>query len=103
MEAVYTHLLDPRDPAAHRGRRGARPPRWRPGTASTAAPTEIYDGLLAQHPDAGAEERAELLAQAERSARQAVSFIDAHVLRAEEGHRAGRGVRARRERRRGGR
>ena len=32
---------------------------------------------MTQHPDAGPEERAELLAQAERSARQAVSFIDA--------------------------
>ena len=37
---------------------------------------EVYAGLLDAHPDAGPEERASLRAQAARSARQAVAFID---------------------------
>ncbi|MGD9525311.1 MobF family relaxase [Pseudonocardia sp.] len=76
MEAVYTHLLDPRDPAA-----GAR------STWGEAAPLaqghrkyrtadQVYEALLETNPGAGPERRAELRALAERSARQAVSFLD---------------------------
>lgn len=77
MEAVYSELLDPRDPAT------ASRATWG-DAAALAAPhrkyrsaDEVYAGLLEANPDAGPERRAELRAKAERSARQAVSFIDA--------------------------
>ncbi|WP_210032628.1 MobF family relaxase [Pseudonocardia parietis] len=77
IEAVYMHLADPRDPAAHsRASWGEAAPlaaphrKYRPGD-------EIYAGLIAAEPDAGPERRAELKAQAEASSRQAVAFIDA--------------------------
>ncbi|OJY42326.1 MobF family relaxase [Pseudonocardia sp. 73-21] len=76
MEAIYTNLLDPRDPAAHArstwgdaAALGARHRKYR-------SAEDIYKALVAAEPSAGAERRSELLAQAERSARQAVSFID---------------------------
>lgn len=77
MEAVYTHLLDPRDAATHSRA------TWNEAAALAAphrkyrTPEQIYEQLLEAQPEAGPEERAALLAQAERSARQAVSFIDA--------------------------
>ena len=76
MEAMYSRLLDPRDPAAHSRRTwdGAEP-LAKAHRAYRDADT-IYAGLLETHPDAGPERRAELRAQAEQSARQAVSFID---------------------------
>ena len=76
MEAVYTHLLDPRDPAAHARSSWGEAESLAAGHRRYRTAAEIYDGLIADEPTAGAERRAELLAQAERSARQAVSFID---------------------------
>lgn len=77
MEAIYHRLCDPRDPyTASREtwiraeKLGAPPKQYRSGE-------EIYQALLAEHPDAGPERRAELKAQAERSARQPVAFLDA--------------------------
>ncbi|MDQ4118709.1 MAG: AAA family ATPase, partial [Actinomycetota bacterium] len=76
MESIYTHLRDPRDPAAH-------DPATRDDAEALAAAhrryrsaEEIYTQLLEANPQAGPERRAELQAQAERSARQAVSFLD---------------------------
>ncbi|MQA16131.1 MAG: relaxase domain-containing protein [Pseudonocardiaceae bacterium] len=77
MEAVYTHLLDPRDPAS------ASPATW--GEAALLgkphknfrSAEDIYQAAVEREPEAGPERRAELRAQAERSERQAVSFIDA--------------------------
>jgi len=77
MEAVYTHLLDPRDPAS------ASRATWGEATTlgkahkSYRSAAEVYAAALEREPDAGPERRAELRANAERSARQAVSFIDA--------------------------
>src|SRR4051812_16486315 len=76
MEAIYTHLLDPRDPAAHSRSTWGEAGSLAAGHRRYRTASEIYDGLIADEPTAGAERRAELLAQAERAARQAVSFID---------------------------
>jgi conjugative relaxase-like TrwC/TraI family protein len=76
MEAVYTHLLDPRDAAAHsRATWGQAASLGTPHRAYKSA-EEIYAAKLEAEPGAGPERRAELRAQAERSARQAVSFLD---------------------------
>jgi conjugative relaxase-like TrwC/TraI family protein len=76
MEAVYSRLLDPRDPAAHNRETWADATALAAGHRAYRGAEEIYAGLLENHPGAGPELRAELRAQAERSARQAVSFID---------------------------
>jgi len=76
MKMIYHHLIDPRDP--HSG----SPATW--GLAETlGAPhkqfrsaQDIYEASLAAQPHATPERRAELRAQAERSARTAVAFID---------------------------
>ena len=78
MEAIYTHLLDPRDPAAHSrstwgeadaaGGRAPHVPHARTRSTTACWPAEPERRTRS--------ERAELRAQAERSARQAVSFID---------------------------
>ncbi|WP_214364959.1 MobF family relaxase [Pseudonocardia sp. H11422] len=77
IEAVYMHLLDPRDPAT-----GSRS-TWGEA-AALAAPhrrfrsaEQIYAELAAAEPQAGPERRAKLHAHAEVSSRQAVAFIDA--------------------------
>jgi len=76
MEAVYSHLLDPRDPAS------ASPATWgeadRLGKAhkNYRSAKETYEAALAREPAAGPERRAELRVEAERSARSAVSFLD---------------------------
>ncbi len=77
MEAIYAHLLDPRDPATHSRSTWAEAPALAAAHRTYKTPDEIYTGLLEAHPGASPERRAELRAQAERSARQAVSFIDA--------------------------
>jgi AAA domain/TrwC relaxase len=85
LKALYTHGLDPRDPATadretwHQAERFGSPPR----NYKTAE--EIYAGLLEQHPEAGAEERAELRVEAGQAARQSVSFYDL-VLSASKSH-----------------
>ncbi|MQA15590.1 MAG: relaxase domain-containing protein [Pseudonocardiaceae bacterium] len=76
MAAIYSHLLDPRDPAS------ASPATW--GEAATLgrphkryrSADEVYNAALGHEPHAGPERRAGLRADAERSARQAVSFLD---------------------------
>jgi hypothetical protein len=85
MKALYTHGLDPRDPATadremwHEAARFGSPPR----NYQTAE--EIYARLVEQHPEAGPEERAELRVQAGQAARQSVSFYDL-VLSASKSH-----------------
>jgi conjugative relaxase-like TrwC/TraI family protein len=76
MEAIYTHGLDPRDPLSrsrdtwrHARRLGAAPKRYR-------KPEAIYRDLLAQHPGAGPELRAQLRLEAERLAKHPVVFED---------------------------
>ncbi|WP_433503215.1 MobF family relaxase [Pseudonocardia halophobica] len=77
MEAVYTHLLDPRDPAtASRSTWGQAAPLAAPHK-KFRSPEQIYAELVAAEPQAGPERRAELRTQAEVSSRQAVAFIDA--------------------------
>ena len=77
MEAVYTQLLDPRDPAAH-----SRSTWGEADVAGRRPPPLPHGGRDLRRPASptsrppGRSERAELRAQAERSARQAVSFID---------------------------
>ena len=85
LKALYTHGLDPRDPATadqetwHRAERFGSPPR----NYQTAE--EIYARLLEAHPDVGPEERAELRVEAGQAARQSVSFYDL-VLSASKSH-----------------
>ena len=66
MKALYTHGRDPRNPQA---RLGNAPRNYRSAEA-------IYAGLVYANPDAAPEERAQLRAVAERSARQSVGFYD---------------------------
>ena len=77
MEAVYSHLLDPRDPAAHSRAAWGEAETLGAGHRAYRSADEVYAGLLESNPHAGPERRAELRAQAERSARQSVAFIDA--------------------------
>src|SRR6476660_8785909 len=85
MKALYTHGLDPRDPNTadqatwHKAARFGNPPR------NYRSAEEIYTALLEQHPDAMPEERAELRAEAGRSARQSVALYDL-VLSASKSH-----------------
>ncbi|WP_300008269.1 MobF family relaxase [Pseudonocardia sp.] len=76
MEAIYTRLLDPRDPAAHDRTTWDEAEALAAGHRKYRTAEQIYASLLDARPDAGPEERAALRAQAGRSARQAVSFID---------------------------
>ena len=77
MESIYTHLRDPRDPAAHDAATREDAEMLAPAHRRYRNAETIYAGLLEANPEAGPEERAELRGQAERSARQAVSFLDA--------------------------
>ena len=77
MEAVYSQLLDPRDEATHsRVTWGEAEPLAKAHRTYRSA-DEVYAELLKKEAQPGPERRAELRTQAERSARQAVSFIDA--------------------------
>ncbi|WP_300010564.1 MobF family relaxase [Pseudonocardia sp.] len=76
MEAVYTRLLDPRDPAAHDRTTWDEAEALAAGHRKYRSAEQIYATLLEANPEAGPEERAALRAQAGRSARQAVTFID---------------------------
>jgi conjugative relaxase-like TrwC/TraI family protein len=77
MEAVYANLLDPRDPATHSRSTWGEAETLAAGHRTYRSADEVYAGLLESNPGAGPERRDELRAQAERSARQAVAFIDA--------------------------
>ncbi|MGD9525202.1 MobF family relaxase [Pseudonocardia sp.] len=76
MQAVYTHLLDPRDPAAHDRKMWNEAPALAAAHRKYRSADDIYAELLDAHPDAGSEERVQLRIQAERSSRQAVAFMD---------------------------
>ena len=77
MEAVYSNLIDPRDLAsASRATWGEATLLGAPHKAYKSA-EQIYAAALGREPHAGPERRAELRAEAERSARQPVAFIDA--------------------------
>ncbi len=103
MKALFTHGLDPRDPATasqetwHQAARFGNPPR------NYKSAEEIYAALLEANPDAGPEERARA-ARAGRGVGAAVGVVlrpgvvGAEVLHAAVGRR-----RARRPRRRRGR
>lgn len=77
MEAVYSHHLDPRDPASsardtwEEAQRFAEPHRAFRDTG------RVYADLLDEHPHANPEQREQLWEQAQKTSRQAVSFIDA--------------------------
>ncbi|WP_344419849.1 MobF family relaxase [Pseudonocardia ailaonensis] len=77
MEAVYTHLLDPRDQATHSRSTWGEAPLLASRHKAFRSADQVYADLLAAEEGTGPERRAELRLQAERSARQAVSFIDA--------------------------
>jgi conjugative relaxase-like TrwC/TraI family protein len=77
MEAVYTHLLDPRDPATRNRPTWGQAPLLAAPHKAFRSPEQIYADLVAAEPEAGPERRAELRTQAETTSRQAVSFIDA--------------------------
>jgi conjugative relaxase-like TrwC/TraI family protein len=76
MKALYTHGLDPRDPAT--AARGTWGEAARLGNAprNYQKADEIYARLVEGNPDASPELRAELRAQAGRAARQSVAFYD---------------------------
>lgn len=76
MKALYTHGLDPTDPATASRETWHEAARFGNAPKNYKKADEIYAGLLEAHPGAGPEERAELRAQAGRSARQSVAFYD---------------------------
>ncbi|MCA1673854.1 MAG: relaxase domain-containing protein, partial [Actinobacteria bacterium] len=76
MKALYTHGLDPRDPATAQRMTWDQAARLGNAPRNYKKADEIYAGLLEAHPGASPEERAELRAQAGRSARQSVAFYD---------------------------
>lgn len=76
MEAVFTHLLDPRDPATHTRATWGQAEPLAAGHRAYRSAQQLYDAAVEREPHADPERRAELRAQAERSARQAVSFFD---------------------------
>lgn len=76
MKALYTHGLDPRDPNTVSRATWGDAARIGNAPRNYKKADEIYAGLLEAHPDAGPEERAQLRAQAGRSARQSVAFYD---------------------------
>ena len=76
MKALYTHGLDPTDPATASRETWHEAARFGNAPKNYKKADEIYAGLLEAHPDAGPEQRAELRAQAGRAARQSVAFYD---------------------------
>src|SRR6185437_15256916 len=77
MEALYHHLLDPRDEAAHDRSTWGQARMMSAGHRHYKTSDELYAQALEREPYAGPERRAELLAHAEQTARQANAFIDA--------------------------
>lgn len=76
MKALYTHGLDPRDPATADRSTWGEAARLGNAPRNYKKADEIYAGLLKANPDAGPEQRAELRTQAGRAARQSVAFYD---------------------------
>ncbi|MGH3867250.1 MAG: MobF family relaxase [Pseudonocardiaceae bacterium] len=77
LEAIYTHLRDPRHDATHDRERWVRAPVLGDAHRLYRSASEVYAAALAKEPGADPVRRAELLAAAERSARKAVTFYDA--------------------------
>ncbi|MGH3827633.1 MAG: MobF family relaxase, partial [Pseudonocardiaceae bacterium] len=76
LEALYSHLRDPRHDAAHDRERWGQAPLLGGAHRVYRSASEVYADALAREPGADPVRRAELLALAERSARQAVTFFD---------------------------
>jgi hypothetical protein len=76
MKALYTHGLDPRDPATGSRATWGKAARLGNAARNYKKAEEIYAGLLDANPDATPERRAELRAQAAGAARQSVAFWD---------------------------
>src|SRR4051812_36728103 len=85
MKALYTHGLDPRDPATADRATWGEAARFGSAPRNYQTAEEIYARLVEQHPDASPEERAELRVEAGQAARQSVSFYDL-VLSASKSH-----------------
>jgi conjugative relaxase-like TrwC/TraI family protein len=77
MSAMYAHLLDPRDPRVHNRAEWGEAAMLGAGFRVYRTPEEIYAAALEREPDAGPERRAELRANAGKSAKQNVAFVDA--------------------------
>jgi len=76
MEAVYARLLDPRDEATHTRERWVDARTLGRPHKHYKTSDELYRAAVEREPDATPERRAELLAYAEREARQPVAFFD---------------------------
>src|SRR4051794_20832405 len=85
MKALYTHGLDPRDPATSDRASWGEAARFGSAPRNYKSAEEIYARLVEKHPDPGPEERAELRVEAGQAARQSVSFYDL-VLSASKSH-----------------
>ncbi|MBV9650144.1 MAG: relaxase domain-containing protein [Pseudonocardiales bacterium] len=77
MEAIYSRLLDPRDPNAHDRSTWGQAETVGAGHKHYRSAQERYDAALAANPGASPEQRAEMWRAAEQNARQATAFIDA--------------------------
>lgn len=77
MEAIYSGLLDPRDPNAHDRSTWGQAETLGAGHKHYRSAQERYDAALATNPGASPEERAQMWRAAEQGARQANAFIDA--------------------------
>jgi conjugative relaxase-like TrwC/TraI family protein len=76
LEAIYHHLVDPRDPASRDRETWSEAARLGRPHKKFRTAEEIYTAKLAAEPEAGPERRAELRAEAERAQRQPVAFLD---------------------------
>lgn len=77
MEAIYSELLDPRDPATHDRVTWGQAAMLGAGHKHYRSAQERYEAALADCPDASPEQRAEMWREAEQNTRQATAFIDA--------------------------
>jgi hypothetical protein len=77
MEAIYSGLLDPRDPNTYDRSTWGQAETLGAGHKHYRSAQERYEAALADHPDATPEERAQMWRVANQNARQATAFIDA--------------------------
>lgn len=77
IEAIYMHLRDPRDPAAHNRATWDNAAALGNGHRKYRSAEDILKEALAGEPHATPERRAEMQRQAELGARQPVAFFDA--------------------------
>jgi conjugative relaxase-like TrwC/TraI family protein len=76
MEAIYTHGLDPRDARSRRRNTWRVAPRLGRPPKRYRSAGQIYEALLAEHPDATPELRAQLQLRAQQLAKHPVLFED---------------------------